>query len=115
MVGSYHSSAMALSSTQQTLCTYKMLAACHQISSPRPNVPPYAFPSIDIHDVQDLEIHNSRIVVMSGMVAHDHGYCSMQNSGAICRTRSNTATVVVGVSVVSIETTVMVYFPVLIN
>ncbi len=52
---------------------------------------------------------------MSGMVAHDHGYCSTQNSGAICRTRSNTATVVVGVSVVSIETTVMVYFPILIN
>lgn len=62
-----------------------------------------------------LEIHNSRIVVMSGMVAHDHGYFSTQNSGAICRTRSNTATVVFGVSVVSIETTVMVYFPILIN
>ncbi len=62
-----------------------------------------------------IEIHNSRIVVVSGMVAHDHGYCSTQNSGAICRTRSNTATVIVGVPVVSIETTVMVYFPVLIN
>lgn len=53
MVESYHSSAMALPSTQQTLYTYKMLAACHQTSSPRPNVPPYTFPSIDIRDVQE--------------------------------------------------------------